>query len=301
MRRSPARPVPLWFLTLFSVLLASLPRVLEALGVAGVREALDGPSALAFGWGWLLKVALWVWEGIQAAGEITLRLLAWNVRRLWEFATLIADGAGELAGFAFQGLKKTWELFRLTYREILEPAWRKFWLFVDRARTWLERIFAPVFEFLRRVRDEFLNFYTHWIRPVLDTIGAARRILRILGQLGLDWAKALDRKLAEIADMIDRPFRLVLAKINEVINVVNRIVTADGLFQRLALIRSLERDARYAWRVWVNWKVAPPDAADVTTAKTRMSARTLAQVQADAEAALAHRAGPYEAWATELA
>src|SRR5574342_920938 len=252
MRRSPARPVPLWFLTLFSVLLASLPRVLEALGVAGVREALDGPIGLAFGWAWLLKVALWVWEGVQAAGAITLRFLAWNVRRLWEFATIIADGAGELAIFAFQGLKKTWDLFRLTYRHVLEPAWRKFWLFVDRARTWLERIFAPVFEFLRRVRDEFLNFYTHWIRPVLDTIDAARRILRILGQLGLDWARALARKLAEIADMIDRPFRLVLAKINEVVNVVNRIVTADGLFQRLALIRSMQRDVRFVMNVWAN-------------------------------------------------
>ena len=65
--------------------------------------------------------------------------------------------------------------------------------------------------------------------------------MRILSSLGVAWARKLDAQLGAIEDKIERPFRYVLAKVNEIVNLVNRVITADGLFQRAALIRSLGR------------------------------------------------------------
>jgi hypothetical protein len=292
MPRLPRRTVPIWFLALVGLLAALLlPRIPQAPAAAGGPLDPAGPP-VALAWGWLILVAQWVWTGFQVAARITLKFLAWSVARLWDFATIIADGAGQLAVFAWTGLKKTWDFFRLTYRSVLKPAWLTLWKFVDRARAWLETLFKPVFEFLRQVRDEFLKFYTHWVRPILDTIDAARRILRVLGSLGLDWAKALDRKLAEIADLIDRPFRLLLAKINEVINVVNRIVTADGLFQRLALIRSIERDLRIIGWTFLKATHKPLTPEQKTQYNRPFEEKTFAAHLAEVRAYVESRSGP---------
>jgi hypothetical protein len=77
-------------------------------------------------------------------------------------------------------------------------------------------------------------------------------VARILSSLGLGWARKLDAYLGQLEDKIQRPFQFLLAKINEVINVVNRIVTLDGLIQRVALIRSLARDYKFAGNIWWN-------------------------------------------------
>ncbi|MGH2667512.1 MAG: hypothetical protein ACRDH5_00040 [bacterium] len=267
-----------------------------------VDSSLDPATPVSFAW-WqfVVMVGGWILQGLQAAGRVTLIILQWSVKALWAFAIAvqhagIAIGKG-LAKFG----KASWGFLRMAYREVLKPAWTKFWHFVDRVRATLERIFKPIIKFLVRVQKELLKFYGKWVRPVLDLIGVARRVSRVLASLGLDWARALDRELARIEEAIDRPFCFALAKINEVINVVNRIVDANGLFQRLTLIRSIERDLRYVTRAFANWRSKPLTEADYDELRKSARAVTLEDVTTNIEAVLLRNEGRYRPIAEEAA
>ena len=93
----------------------------------------------------------------------------------------------------------------------------------------------------------------------------------------------------------------LLQKVNEVINIVNRIVTADGLFQRVALIRSMARDYKYAWKAitapWVKDQTPPKD-ADVIKGVT---GKPLPTVASDIRAYLRDGSGPDAALLDEMA
>lgn len=249
MREAIAR-WPLGVRLLCVVVLAIATRALAAsigeLGAAGAEEA---PPRLAF-WNFIVLAASWVWRGIEVITAATVQALQISITILWGFARTIWNGVRDVGSLLARGLRAGWDLLRATYEHVLKPAWSKFWTWFDRARRWLEDIFRPVFRWIERVRKWVLELYDKHIRPLLDIIGFARRVLRVLAALGADWARALDRVLAELERRIDGAFRVVLAKINEVIGVLNRIVTADGLFQRLALLRSIERDFTILRQQW---------------------------------------------------
>jgi hypothetical protein len=229
---------PLWFHLAFAALVGTMAHL------CGFHELEASPVTLAF-FGWLITLAELVFAGLHAAADVVIAYLAWAVNALFFLGQLAYNALVELGGVAMRGIRQAWRFFRWTYDDILAPAWRKFWRLVDVVRGTLERVLRPVFAVLRRIRDELLHLYAKWVRPVLDTIETTRKVLRVLSALHIPFARKLDHQLAELEEKIDRPFRYLLGKVNEVINFVNRIATADGLFQRLALVRSIARD----WQV----------------------------------------------------
>lgn len=268
MIRARFRP-PLWFELLIALLGAWFVSWLAATypPAPHARGALPDFDTHAAFLSFLFALAGWIWNGLQAAGHLTLAALASTVHFLWEFAKQIHNGLIELGGEALKAFRSAWGFLRGLYDQILLPAWRKFWRVVDWARRSLEDLFKPVFRVLRTIRDDLLKWYARFIRPVLDTIDVARSILRIIGKLGFEWARTLDRELGSIESAIDSAFRLVLRKVNEVINAVNRVVTADGLFQRVALVRSIGRDFAYVGDEWARMFKAPATAEEIATAK----------------------------------
>lgn len=274
---------------------------LLAIGVLGVwllppaparaRELHSVEIQFAF-WGFFITLAGWIWNGLQAAGQVTLQALAWSVKALWAFATAAYDAAKAVGrAFAIAG-KEIWQFLRTTLGRAVVEGWKKLWHLVDRLRAWLERSFKPILQFLFRLRDRLMRFYTHWIRPVLDIIDIGRKVLRVLGELGIAWAKALDRKLLEVQEAIDRPFRKVLAKVNELIGLVNRIVTLDGLIQRLALLRSIERDVRYITNALHNYRSTPLSTEDQSALADKNEPPTRAQLSDEFDQMLQHGDGP---------
>lgn len=264
------RPAPLWFVLVLVVAEALLWRwLLEATGAGSTPSDPAPPVALAF-WGFVSLVAGFIFKGAQVAAKIALAALQWSVKALWAFASSTYNAVVALGRQFIRGVREAWEFLRNTYDHVLKPAWSKFWGWIQQLQGWLERTFGPVFEWLERVRKWVLDFYNVYVRPILDAIGIARRVLNVLASLGIEWARALDRKLAELEEKIEAPFRLAIAKLNEVIGIVNRVVTLDGLFQRLALIRSIERDMRYVGRAFVNWRSRPITQNDFDELKARV-------------------------------
>lgn len=292
---------PLWFTLLVTVAIAGALRCWDAGGLGGASGGGHAPDVQYGFWFFVILIASAIWKGLEVAGRVTLLALSWSVKALWWFATTTANGLKYIGQQFLNGLKASWEFLRLTYNQVIKPGLVKFWQWFDKFRHWLDTTFGPVMDWLKIIRDNVVLFYKTWIRPWLDLIDVTRRVLRIFSALGFDWARRLDAKIGELQELIDRPFRLLLSKINEVINIVNRVVTLDGLIQRVALIRSLERDMKFAWAAAVNWRVQPIDPSSIDDAKRVMSARTIQQVRADTTAGIADRSGPFAAWADEVA
>lgn len=245
-RRSP----PWWFVLCVAVVTAVAMR--HCVPDVGAWDSAPGDApqpAYAF-LGFLIALGSLLWKGLEIASKVTLAALKWVVVNLPLGVTKLGNGLKALGAGVLSGLKRSWEFTRKLYDDVLKPAWSKFWRIFDKFRTWLDSTFKPVLDWLRELRDNVLSFYRNYVRPWLDLIDVTRRLLRVLAALHIPFARELDRRLAKLESLIEKPFRLVLTKLNEVINAVNRIATLDGLLQRVALIRSLARDFKYAGNIW---------------------------------------------------
>ncbi len=113
---------------------------------------------------------------------------------------------------------------------------------------WLKDLFAPLLRLLKTLKDHIDDIYKRFIRPIIDTIEFIRQINRVLNLFHIRVLNQLDTTLQQIEQRIEEPFLWARAQITQLQNWIDRIVTFDGLFQRLTLIRSL---ARYA-PAWMN-------------------------------------------------
>jgi hypothetical protein len=292
---------PLWFFVCVAVALAWLCRYSFAgftdIGPAGGHA----PERHYAFWTLFIGVVEWLWRGVQAAGRVTLEILKWMVINLSAVVAKLGNSLKEVGSALLTAGRATWKFFELTYERVLKPAWLKFWRWFDKTRTWLDHTFGPTLRWLRRLRDNLLKFWKTYVRPWLDIIDATRRVLRVLSSLGLRWAAALDKRLGDLEARIERPFRLLLAKVNEVINLVNRVITLDGLFQRVALIRSLERDYVYAWRTAMNPWQKPLTAEDQRRHDEGRTTKTVTDVAADTQEYMRDGTGPSAAVLDEMA
>lgn len=283
---------PLWFTLLVAVALA-----LALNAINGPRPA-DAPLC-AF-WFLLVSIASAIWRGLEAAGRIALQALAWSVKALWAFATATYNGLKAAAAAIRVGLKTSWEFLRTTYDDVLKPAWQHLYRWFQKFRDWLDRTFAPVLKWLHDLRDHLLDFYARWIRPWLDLINVTRHALRVLSTFGLAWARALDRRLGDLEARLERPFSVLLAKVNEVINLVNRVVGFDGLLQRAALIRSIVRDYDLTWRAIVNPRSTTLNGHTAQTAGPLSDAKATTAIASEFRAFVATGGGANAAQYREL-
>jgi len=259
-----ARPRPAppgWFIALVAFGLWYVQRAMLPADLL-----LPPAPSLAF-FGWLVPLASAIYAGLKAVGELSLFLLLSMIRGLWAAFGNIYNAAVDIGKGVLRGFGVAWNFIKKLYTDLLQPGWTKFWQWIDRARHWLEDFFKPIIEFVRRIREEILKFYDKWVRPVIDTIEVFRKALSVFKALGFEWAKKLDDALARVEETINAPFLFALQKLNEVINVIDRIVTADGLFQRLALIRSLERDMRFVRNSWHQALTKPFTADEIDARK----------------------------------
>ncbi len=131
---------------------------------------------------------------------------------------------------------------------------------VERIARMLAKIFGPILRYLKSIRFTLKQIYDNVIRPILDFIDKVQAVLRILQLFGVDWAKKLDVKLQQIEEYVLAPYEFLVTKLNEISNWINRIVTLDGLFQRVTLLNSLLRDVGYTNNLWWNSNARPENA-----------------------------------------
>jgi hypothetical protein len=229
----------------------------------------------AFGWlaDKAVTIAVIVWHATQIVGGAIVRF---------------AIGLGQILG-------RVYHLFAQFWSQVLRPFIGFVWRNIERLQTWLKQTMGPVLKFLEQVRKRVFDIYDRYFRPILDTIDVARGALRILATFRVEWARELDRKLAELQEWILWPIREVMLRLNEAMNWINRIVTLDGLFQRLTLLRSITRDIGRIGAIWHAAASRPLTAEERRTNPALPPTKTPEQSISDFQVYLRTGDGPHRA------
>lgn len=150
------------------------------------------------------------------------------LKGVWHAARGLARALRSLGTLAYHGLKK-------------------FLLWADRKlralERWLKDTFAPLLRKLRDIKQFIDDFYKKFLRPIIDTIEFIRQINHVLQLFHINVLRKLDSVLQQIERKIEDPFLWVRAHITQLENWINVIITGDGLFVRVAMLRSMGRYA----------------------------------------------------------
>jgi hypothetical protein len=243
---------------------ASMALIIRSLLVWAVLGAiwwLDHPVAgvqRAEFFGWLVPflvsvgkevggvVATYLFKGIQGALSALGGALRWTIGQLKSF--VVSTGAM----FA-----KIWRSLEGFWKNVIRRALVKLHDQYIRLRNWLRYIFKPLIRFLDRVRDKIHEIYTRFVRPVLDALDTARKVLDILTKLHIPFARQLETYLAKTEQWITAQYARLNAELNKVVDTINGILTFDGYLQRFLFLRTLERDVFYVWRALANAGARP--------------------------------------------
>lgn len=229
------------------------------------------------------RAILWAIEALKW-GVIELgKSLAW-------FGDLLKWAGGKIVAI----LQRFWS-------GVLKPLLGKLEDFVRWVQRQLQRIFGPIIDFLETVAKRIREFYDTFIRPVLDIIDAIRQVLRLLGDFGIKWARELDRFLAKMQEEIDRPFRFILSQINRLLGILERIITIDGLLDRILYVRSLFAYMRETWGVLWQRLHKPLTPAEKSQLNEPVLAKPLAQHSVEFKAMARGQDSPLTRYVTEHA
>lgn len=285
----PGAPfTPQWRLELLAAV-----AIVVALHLAGVELAREDGVALGFIQFIIAGVVeAFRWLGNQA---VTIATVVWHATRIVGSSLVrFATGLGGILG-------KVYGLLRDFWSGVLKPFVNFVWRNIERVHTWLKTTLGPAFKFVEMLRRRLLEIYDRYFRPIFDTIELVRRTLQLLSVFRLEWARELDRKLAEIEDRLLWPIREAMFRLNQVSDWLNRVIGLDGLFQRVTLIRSLMKYHRDATAIW--WRsVHRPLVGEKRAEYQRpMETTPIAVAATDYRAYVADRSGPSAARINEHA
>jgi hypothetical protein len=222
-----------------------------------------------------------IWAGIQilagwvaAAAEVTAAYV-------WIALQWLAAAVGTFLKSTGAMFAKVWEGLKIVWSDVLRPA--LVWLddHLKRIYAWLKDTFKPVFDFLREVRCRLNEFYTTFVRPVVDTIEFIRQINRVLLVFHVGFLKQLDGVLQRVEQRIEEPILWINAKLNEVWHALDLVVTANGFFQKVTLIRSMSRYAPTWMRIATNARTRPLTGAQQYAITRARETQTVPQITAD--------------------
>lgn len=219
----------------------------------------------------------------------TIAIIVWHATRI--VGTALYRFAINLGGI----FSKVYGVLGDFWRGVLRPFITYVWRNIERLQKWLKDTLGPALKFIDSVRQRVLEIYDRYFRPIFDTIEVVRRTLQLLAALRLDWARELDRKLAEIEDRLLWPIREAMFRLNQVTEWINRIVTLDGLFQRLTLLRSVGRDIGRIAAIWHQAHSRPLTDEERRSDPAAPGLKPPEQVAADFRAYLLTGQGPHQA------
>lgn len=179
---------------------------------------------------------------------------------------------------------KVWDGIKIVWNDAIKPALLWVDRTVGRVAGWLKKTMAPIFTFLRHVKDELTLVWKRFVRPILDVIDFVHQLDRLLQVFHIDVLKGLDDTLQAIEARIDGVFRWIYGKLNDITNTLTLIVTADGFFQRYTLLRSLARDVNLHFNMLVNSHSKPLSAGAAYRVVRAFETPTVAQATSAAGA-----------------
>lgn len=243
-----------------------------------------GFAFFAFLWQAVIAIGQWL-AGVAVTTAVTVAQAAWMVAQaIVRFGRLVGGVFVKVYGF----LGDFWT-------HALKPFVSWSWRYIQKLHAWLERVTKPLVDFLERVRKYVDQIYGKWLKPIVDTIEATRRVFQLLALAHVPFAREIDAKLAALERRLVEPLRYIYARLNEAMNWINRIVTLDGYFQRLTMIASLMRYQVDALKVWWTSIHKPLEGAKLAEYHKPLETKKIDQATSEARAYLERGGGPDQA------
>jgi len=185
---------------------------------------------------------------VAAIGSLIGSFIGITAARLLEFLKLLKDYVLQLSKELLIGVFRTARAIARVLRTLASLAVNGVKTFAQWAyreivklHDFLAQKFGPVLRWLRELKQHIQDIYNRFVRPIIDVIQFIRQLNQILELFHITLLKKLDATLAQIEQRIEEPFLWVTQKITWLENWIDRIVTLDGLFQRVTLIASMAR------------------------------------------------------------
>jgi len=189
-----------------------------------------------------------IWAGLQAIAGFLGTAAAATATYLAEAVSWLATRVAGILRATGAMFARTWDGLKIVWADVLKPALKWIDTRIKQLHDWLVRTFKPVFQFLERVNKELQKIHDRFVKPIIDTINFVRVVNRVLLTFHIHLLEKLDRVLSQIEQRIEEPFLWIRQQLTRVWNTLDLIITFDGLYQRVTLIKSL---ARYA-PDWMN-------------------------------------------------
>ncbi len=173
-----------------------------------------------------------IFAAINAFFIFLYNLLVTLVVFLWNVIVIVAQ-------FLLQMLGRIRDFFKTIWENVIKRGLLKIVDLYAKVRAKLAQIFGPILRILRRIRQWIDRHILPIVLRMINTIQRIRQILVVFRILGFEWAKALDRKLAQLEGKIFQAFQEVRAKLNEISTIINLIMDPAMILRRNVIVGSV--------------------------------------------------------------
>jgi hypothetical protein len=178
-------------------------------------------------WAWIGLIVGWIWTGIQATYDVLVTALLWAFRAAKAFGLL------------------AWDAGKFVWSNIVKPVFEILKAYAKILKDFYTNYVKPLQDWLKRISKMLRTIYDTYFKPVLDVIDAARKTLQLLELLHVEWAKALDQYLLKLEQKIAAPILEAIQFVNALDSRIdNYVLTIEHLFQRVTLLKTIERDVK---------------------------------------------------------
>jgi hypothetical protein len=185
---------------------------------------------------------------VSAIGSLIGSFIGITAARLLEFLKLLKDYVLKLSHELLIGVFRTARAIARLLRTVATLAAHGVkafatWAYreIVKLHDFLAAKFGPVLKWLKELKQHIRDIYDRFVRPIIDVIQFIRQLNALLELFHISLLKKLDATLAQIEQRIEAPFLWVTQKITWLENWIDRIVTLDGIFQRVTLLKSMAK------------------------------------------------------------
>lgn len=173
-----------------------------------------------------------IFAAIGAFFAYLYSLLVFLVQFLWNVLVVVAQFLVRILGHIRNFFVALWE-------NVIKRGVVKLLAIFAKIRAKLQQIFGPILRIIRRIRQWIDRHILPIVLRVINAIQRIRQILVVFRILGFEWAKALDRKLAQLENDIQGAFEFVRRRLNLVATIIELILQPNLLMRRNVLLGSL--------------------------------------------------------------
>ncbi len=173
-----------------------------------------------------------IFSAISAFFIFLYNLLVTLVVFLWNVILIVAK-------FLLVMLGRIRDFFKTIWENVIKRGLVKLVQIYASIRAKLAKIFGPILRIIRRIRTWIDRHILPIVLRVINAIQRIRQVLVVFRIMGFEWAKALDRKLAQLENDIQFAFEFVRRRLNFISTIIELIMQPDLIMRRNVLLASV--------------------------------------------------------------